>query len=105
MLLDNEEFCVLPLTRDCQTNPFRIPESDLEGADFLLHAILATSSHFLAKRNNDPTLLAKMYDHQSMAMQSFGQALSHSKSTKLFDTLMLLVNFEVHNYGVLSDTT
>lgn len=92
---DNKEFCILPLTTDVQTNPFRVSLDQLEGADYLLHAVLATSSHFLSKRNNDQSLIASMYDHQSIAMRSLGQALSHSKSTKLFDTLMLLVNFGV----------
>lgn len=87
---------MLPLTRDCRMNPFRVRRQSLEKCAFLLHAILALSSHHLAKINKCDNLANEMYDHQSTAIHLFSQALSQPKSLPFLDTLLILVNLEVN---------
>lgn len=66
-----------------------------ERSEFLLHAILATSSQHLAKKNNSLVLAAEMRNHQATALRLFSNALSHTPASELLDALLLLVNFEV----------
>lgn len=86
----------MPLTRDCRINPFRAQTESFENCAFLLHAILALSSHHLAKMNKCDDLTIEMYHHRSTALHLFSHALSRPKSLPLLDTLLILVNLEVN---------
>jgi len=77
------------------SNPFRIRQDSCEGSAFLLHAMLAISSQHLAKKNNSVVLATEMWNHHATALRLFSEALDHVSASKLLDTLLLLVNFEV----------
>lgn len=90
----DEEFCVVPLTWDCRTNPFRAQMENIKKFPFLLHAILALSSQHLAKKNNDPSLVIEMYKHRSTALHLFSESLNYSSIVPLLDTILIMVNLE-----------
>ncbi|KAK3046696.1 hypothetical protein LTR09_011843 [Extremus antarcticus] len=90
----NQEFCVLPLTMDCPSNPFRVEKHQCESSDFLLHAVMALSAQHLAKKNNDRSLALETQKHQATAIHLFSQALEYAPASRLLDTLLILVNFE-----------
>lgn len=94
-LLDDEEFCVVPLTRDCQANPFRVHTASLKQHPFLLHAILAISSHHLSKLNKCDITAMEMHNHRSTALHLFSQVLEQPNPLPLLDTILILVNLEV----------
>ena len=83
----DREFCVLPLTMDCQSNPFRIRKESCEGSAFLLHAVMAISAQHLAKKNGDMFLATEAQNHQGTAMKLFSQALSRTSAIHLLDTV------------------
>ncbi|RFU35463.1 hypothetical protein B7463_g881, partial [Scytalidium lignicola] len=91
--LYDEEFCVVPLSTDCVHNPFRVPVERCESSPFLLHAILAISSHHLAKKNECAALTVDMHNHWSAAVQLFSKSLGQC-SPPLLDTILILVNFD-----------
>lgn len=93
-MTDNEEFCILPLTQDCSSNPFRIQKDSCEGSAFLLHAVLALASQHIAKKDPSTSLLAETLDHQATALTLFRQSLTYTSPFTLLDTILLLVNFE-----------
>ncbi|KAF4448046.1 fungal specific transcription factor domain-containing [Fusarium albosuccineum] len=90
----NEQFCVVPLSQDCPTNPFRVRTDFTESFTFLLHAVLAISSHHLAKMRNCSSLMDEMQKHWSTAIRLFSTALSHCNFSPLLDTLLILINIE-----------
>jgi hypothetical protein len=92
--LYDSEFCVLPLTEDCRSNPFRVRRETCEDAAFLLHAVLALATQHLAKKNNSALLLAQMHHHQATAVSLFREAVAYTPAFTALDTLLLLVNFE-----------
>jgi len=57
--------------------------------------MLAISSQHLAKKNNSVVLATEMWNHHATALRLFSEALDHVSASKLLDTLLLLVNFEV----------
>lgn len=81
-------------------DPFRVQLNGLNNAPFLLHAILAVSSQHLAKKYNDPSLTIEMYNHRSVAIQAFSEALYRSNVRYLLDTIMVLVNLEVNPFSL-----
>lgn len=66
-----------------------------ESFTFLLHAVLAISSHHLAKTNNCSGLMDEMQKHWCAAIRLFSTALSHCNFSPLLDTLLILINIEV----------
>ncbi|KAI5460158.1 fungal-specific transcription factor domain-containing protein [Mariannaea sp. PMI_226] len=92
--LYNEKFCVVPLSHDCRNNPFRIRMDFTESFTFLLHAVLAISSHHLAKTNNCSNLDEEMQKHWCTAIRLFSTALGHCNFQPLLDTLLILINIE-----------
>lgn len=94
-MIDDAEFCILPLSMDCDDNPFRVSRKQCEAYPFLLHSVLALSFQHLAKQRNSPELVEETDRHRSMAVQLYSQALSHCSPNLLLDTLLLLFNFEV----------
>ncbi|KAF2812325.1 uncharacterized protein BDZ99DRAFT_383101, partial [Mytilinidion resinicola] len=93
----DEEFCVMPLSRDCSTNPFRVRTARSGSSAFLLHAILALSSQHLAKKNDCIDLMTEMHNHRSSAIQLFSEALGNTQSNSLplLDTVLVLINLEI----------
>jgi hypothetical protein len=92
---DDREFCMIPLTMDSPSNPYRIRPDSAGRSDFLLHAILALSSQHLAKKTNQVALSLQAQDHREIAMQSFTQALCRSDPCRLLDALLILVSLDV----------
>jgi hypothetical protein len=98
LLLDDAEFCVLPLTIDCKTNPFRVTQETSQPSQFLLHAILAISMQHLAKKGHDETLTVEMFSHRSMATDLYSKALSKADPLTLLDTLLIFVYLDVSKW-------
>ncbi|KAF2115738.1 fungal-specific transcription factor domain-containing protein [Lophiotrema nucula] len=89
-----EEFCVVPLSLDCRTNPFRVHTNRIAKFSFLLHAILAVSSQHLAKKNHNSSLNIEMHRHSSTALKLFSKALIYSDIVSLLETILVIVNLE-----------
>ena len=94
---DDKEFCIRPLTSDCTLNPFRCSEGTSRGSRFLLHAIMALSSHLMSTSPKDKAAVAKTLNHKSVAIQLYREALSRSETRNLalLDTLLILITLEV----------
>lgn len=90
----DQEFCILPLSEDVRSNPFRVHRNDCEGSAFLLHAVLALASQHLAKKNNSAEMVTQMHNHQATAVKLFSEAVAYTPAFTALDTLLLLVNFE-----------
>ncbi|EXJ80644.1 hypothetical protein A1O3_06928 [Capronia epimyces CBS 606.96] len=96
-LLDmyDREFCVLPLSRDIQSNPFRCRSQTSQGSQFLLHAILALSCYHTTRQ---PTIegtrpSADVVDHQNTAIQLYRKELENyhgAQGVRLLDTTLVL---------------
>ena len=90
----DQEFCILPLSEDVRSNPFRVQRDTCEGSAFLLHAVLALASQHLAKQNKSPAMVTQMHSHQATAVRLFSEAVAYTPAFTALDTLLLLVNFE-----------
>ena len=84
----------MPLTHDCDANPFRVRLDRIQEFPSLLHAVMALSSQHLAKINRSSIMATEMHTHQSTAIQLFSKALNSPNSEPLLDTLLLLIIFE-----------
>jgi hypothetical protein len=100
---DDRDFCVIPLSSDCNFNPFRVEMSHIRDTPFLLHAVLALASQHLAKLNSSIVMSNEMNTHWSTAMQLFSSALGNPKYRPILDTLLILVHFEVSSARFLSN--
>ncbi|KAF7559741.1 hypothetical protein G7046_g4404 [Stylonectria norvegica] len=103
LALYNQQFCVMPISHDCPNNPFRMRMDFTESFTFLLHAILAISSHHLAKTSNCSSLIEEMQKHWGTAIKLFSTALGHCNFLPLLDTLLILINIETTQsaYGIV----
>ncbi|KIW00467.1 uncharacterized protein PV09_07991 [Verruconis gallopava] len=93
--LYDRDYCVIPLSGDCQSNPFRVDNARIHDAPFLLHAVLALATQHLAKQNKTQDFSTEMLSHWSNAMQLFSCALSQPSQILMIDTLLILINFEI----------
>ena len=95
---DNRELCVIPLSGECNdgfANPFRMDFNRLASNPYLLHAVMALTSHHLARQNSSEVITAKMHEHWSTSMQLFSAALMTSSALPLLDTIMVLMSYHV----------
>ena len=93
---DDQEFCTRPLTKDFAFNPFRCREETSDGTNFLFHAILALSSHHLARTQGDVHLKTESLNHKSTAIKLYSEALLQPdiQHLALLDTLLILITLE-----------
>ena len=98
MCLDDREFCIRPLTKDCALNPFRFQEATTQGTKFLFHAVLALSSHHLSRvtRDKQLELEADTFNHKSTAIRLYREAIAETDTQHLalLDTLLVLITLE-----------
>lgn len=87
----------MPLSRDCRTNPFRVPMERVASSESLLHAVVAISAQHLSKKEQTADLKVKMHEHWSAAIQLFRRDLNRGNFGTLIDTLLILINLEVSN--------
>lgn len=92
---DDQYFCVIPLSGDCPSNPFRFRMNRIGESPYLLHAVMAIASQHIAKQNNDSIMAAQTRNHWSTAIKLFSSALETPEYRSILDTLIVLINFEV----------
>jgi hypothetical protein len=95
-ILDDGDFCIIPLMADCKSNPFRCRKGSSEGSRFLLHAVLALSVHHIAASTRDPKLVTEMLLHRSSAMHLYRMAMDDSSNNlALLDTMLIMMHVDV----------
>ncbi|RDW58181.1 hypothetical protein BP6252_13592 [Coleophoma cylindrospora] len=93
----DQDFCVVPLSGDVPSNPFRCRSETSRGSQSLLHAILAVSCYHAgrqASKGDYPP--SDVFDHQNTAIQLYRNELNTytgSQAVQLLDTTMVLFLF------------
>ncbi|VUC30658.1 unnamed protein product [Clonostachys rosea] len=64
----DQEFCVTPLTRDFDANPFRVDKETKRGSQLLLHCILALSYRHINRDTGNYALDAKQHKKKALRM-------------------------------------
>lgn len=99
MRTDDHEFCVIPLSRDVLSNPFRCHLKSNGQPQSLLHAIITVSVYHADKhRNQAINLPSNIIDHRNIATKLYRDELdtySESRRIKLLDTTMIIFLFHV----------
>ena len=78
------------------SNPFRCREETSDATNFLFHAMLALSSHHLARIQGDFHLRTESLNHKSTAIKLYSEALlqPNVQHLALLDTLLILITLE-----------
>ncbi|CRG87158.1 hypothetical protein PISL3812_04174 [Talaromyces islandicus] len=99
-LLDlyDQNYCIVPLSGDIPSNPFRCRLEISHQPSALMHAVLAVSSYHAGRQlRRDDSSLVNVIDHQNAAMKLYDEEILHftvSKGPQLLDTTMLLFMFK-----------
>jgi Fungal specific transcription factor domain len=95
-LLDNSEFCTIPLTFHLRINPFRYRTDIDPEPTFLVHAVMALAGHHV---NSTSTL-----SHRHAALQLLRQNLNAFSDTEtmysVLDTIVILFSLDVSQTSV-----
>ena len=97
---------MLPLTMDCDRNPFRCQSESFCNSEYLFHAMIAISSHHFWRERGDKSLFTKIQLHKSKAVQLFRQSLTSSvlQCSYLIDTLLIFITLDVSlHYSTRAD--
>lgn len=93
-MIDDQDFCVFPLSGDIPSNPFRCRSETTRGPQSLLHAILAVSYFHAGRQSSRTDLLPfDVVDHQNTALKLYRDELdtyTSSQGPQLLDTVMVL---------------
>lgn len=99
ILVDDQDFCVVPLSGDVSSNPFRCQLGTSSGSQSLLHAILAVSCYHAGRQENKGDYSpSDVVDHHTAAVTLYRNELdtyTGSKGVQLLDTTMVLFLFNV----------
>ena len=93
----DQDFCIIPITRDIEVNPFRCRQETSSGSRFLLHAILALSMQHVSGLTIDHALAEESQRHKNTALQLFRGAVEGCKqrsSPAYLDTAVILCSFD-----------
>ncbi|KIW11191.1 hypothetical protein PV08_10491 [Exophiala spinifera] len=106
-LLDkyDQEYCVMPLSGDIPSNPFRCRSHTSQGSRFLLHAILAVSCYHTSRQStaegSPPS--PDVVNHQNTATQLYRHELDvyhGSQGVRLLDTTLVLFTLNASQSGL-----
>ena len=97
--VDDQDFCIVPLSRDIPSNPLRCRVETCRGSGSLLHAILAVSCYHAGRQGSmDDYPVTDVVDHQNTAVELYRKELNactQSHGMQLLDTTMVLFLFRV----------
>ncbi|KAH6646199.1 fungal-specific transcription factor domain-containing protein [Truncatella angustata] len=89
----DQDFCVMPLSGDVASNPFRCRSETFRGSRPLLHAVIAVSSYH-AGRISTTGDYPPFFDHQNTAVRLYRDALDtcieSTSGLQLLDTAMVI---------------
>jgi len=95
--VDDQEFCVWPLTRDFETNPFRYNIETGRAFPLLWHSMLALSYKHIHRETGACLVEAKV--HKRKALQLLKDSEGHLGSTtarvNLLNGLLILITLDV----------
>jgi len=98
----DQDFCVVPLSGDVASNPFRNQKAALAGSQSLLHAILAVSCYHAGRQaSNDDYPPSDVIDHQQTAVKLYRDELdacAGSPGVSLLDTTMIFFLYNVSSW-------
>jgi hypothetical protein len=98
-MVDDQDFCVIPLSGDVPSNPFRCRSETSRGSQSLLDAILAVSCYHAGRQaRKGDELPFDVVDHQNTALKLYRDELdtyTGSKGLELLDTTMVLFLYNV----------
>ncbi|KAJ3550925.1 hypothetical protein NPX13_g11446 [Xylaria arbuscula] len=94
--IDDQEFCVLPLTHDFEANPFRFDPKTGRGSQLLLHCILAISYKHISRGNGRYSREAKAYKKTAFRLlnEAEGTTLSNPLQANHLDALLILMTLD-----------
>jgi hypothetical protein len=93
---DDSEFCVLPLTSDVSTNPFRCQRQTSQGSRLLYHAILALCCQHLKRLTG--SWCTEAQEHRCKTIQLLEGALQAenvSSDFHLLEPILILFTLDV----------
>lgn len=93
-MVDDQKFCVIPLSGDVLSNPFRCRPETSRGSQSLLHAILAVSCYHAGRqKSSDVYPLCDALNHEHTAVTLYRDEVDNytgSQGVQLLDTAMVL---------------
>jgi hypothetical protein len=119
IVIDDKEFCAVTMTSDFDINPFRCRRETSNGSLYLLHAMLATSCHYLDRSTlSDGRTAGNGFQHWKRAVRLYKDAVDSNpygaKALTLLDTALILYTLDVsivlavrasfHSYLVAGDS-
>ncbi|KAH8810619.1 fungal-specific transcription factor domain-containing protein [Xylogone sp. PMI_703] len=97
LIMYDQNFCIVPLTGDVSSNPFRFRLEASRGSQALLHAVLAVSCHHAGRlERRDNYLHFDVLSHHNTAVKLYRdefESCAGLQGAPLLDTVMVLFLF------------